>query len=318
MTTLRIGLLGNTGPDQVPDTAMLASVPHVLTDRGYQVVVIETPEKLLGQLYGDPVDIILVSLHDKVEKIIQVIQEIRNDSYFSMMPVLGLVPASMVAENRMPELPIDDFVIMPLDFSELFSRIALAHQRIRRVLDNNPLTRLPGNTSIQLAIELALEEDMAVCYLDINHFKSYNDTYGFTRGDEVIRMVGRITNNVIKENSEQGFAGHIGGDDFVFIVPLSLAQSISQMIIDHFHHLVSDLFGEHEKKAGFYRAKNRQGEEERIPLLGIAIAIVPTNNAHISHPGKVAEIASELKRLAKKSAHSCYVVDRRVLPRNTL
>lgn len=313
MTTPRIGLVGLARLADNFDPARSLSLQ--LDRLGYQVTKVENPGELLGQLYLDPIDILLVGLHEDDNDILSAIRDIRQDSYFSMMPVIGLVSAAMVELNQLPGLPIDDFVILPLDYPELCNRITLAIQRIRRVLDNNPLTRLPGNTSIQLAIEQSIEQDMAVCYLDINNFKPYNDSYGFARGDEVIRMVGRITSNVVKENCADGFAGHIGGDDFVFIVPLPQAELVCQTVIDHFENLVPDLFGKTEITAGFYTARNRKGEEENIPLLGIAIAIVPTDNAYITHPGKVAEIATELKKLAKKSDKSRFVIDRRIQPR---
>jgi diguanylate cyclase (GGDEF)-like protein len=308
MTTLRVGLLA-LGDNKAE------ALPLRLHSRGYQVVELNKASELLGQLYIDPPDIVLVDLRNRDETWINIIRDIKQDSYFSMMPVLGLVPAILVENEDLTELPIDDFISLPLNYPELFNRITLATQRIRRVLDNNPLTRLPGNTSIQLAIEQAINDDMAVCYLDINNFKPYNDTYGFARGDEVIRMVARITSNAIKETCDNGFSGHIGGDDFVFIVPLKQAPIICQTILDNFELVVSDLFGKAEKTARFYIAKNRKGEEEKIPLLGVAIAIVPTNNELITHPGKVAEIASELKKLAKKSDTSQFVIDRRIKPR---
>lgn len=305
MTPLRIGLLAQ-------ENELLTALPLQLQGQGHQVLPLNKPKKLLGQLYIDPPDIMLADLTVNFDDHIAIIKEIKKDSYFSMMPVIGLSSLSLFENDVLATLPIDDFATLPLNYPELFNRIFLATQRIRRVLDNNPLTRLPGNTSIQLAIEEAIKDDMAVCYLDINNFKPYNDTYGFSRGDEVIRMVARITTNAIKEHCENGFSGHIGGDDFVFIVPLKKATTICQTVIDNFELVISDLFGEPEKTNGFYTAKNRKGEEEDIPLLGVAIGIVPTNNSYITHPGKVAEIASELKKLAKKSNKSKIVIDRRV------
>jgi diguanylate cyclase (GGDEF)-like protein len=151
---------------------------------------------------------------------------------------------------------------------------------------------------------------MAVCYIDINHFKPYNDVYGFSRGDEVLRMVARLMFNAVKE-SGGGFAGHIGGDDFVFIVPLVQAEPVCKTIIGNFHIIAADLFEEREKSDGYYIGTNRKGQEEKIPLISIAIAVVPTDAAKLNHYGKVAEVAAELKAMAKKSNESCYVVDRR-------
>ena len=160
-----------------------------LQSKGYQAVTLNDPSSALGFLYSDPPNLVLADLSmPNKEEVITIIKQIKDDSYFSMLPVIGILPESMLDSEELAQYPLDDFVSHPLRYLELFSRITLASRRIRRILDNNPLSRLPGNTSIQRAIENALGKPMAVCYLDINNFKAYNDTYGFARGDEVIRM----------------------------------------------------------------------------------------------------------------------------------
>jgi diguanylate cyclase (GGDEF)-like protein len=239
-----------------------------------------------------------------------IIRNLKGDSYFSTIPILGLVKVMGADTFAWEECQLDDFVFVPIKYNELFFRITLSVQRIQRVLDNNPLTRLPGNTSIQRAVENALGKPMAVCYIDINHFKPYNDVYGFSHGDEVLRMLARLMCNAVKE-SGGGFSGHIGGDDFVFIVPLVRAESVCKTIIGNFNAIAADLFEEQEKSNGYYISTNRQGKEEKFPLLSIAIGVVPTDAAKLNHYGKVAEVAAELKKYAKKTSESCYVVDKR-------
>ncbi|HUJ19123.1 MAG TPA: diguanylate cyclase [Nitrospirota bacterium] len=282
-----------------------------LQSRGYQVVVLPEPAQVLGFIYSDPPDIMLADLSTPDPAFQQILLQLKRDSYFSLIPVIGLINESAVERMDWEQYPLDDFLTLPVNYPELFSRILLSFQRLQRVLDNNPLTKLPGNTSIHQAIERALGSSQAVCYVDINNFKPYNDTYGFSRGDEVIRMVARVMSNTVKESMDNGFVGHIGGDDFVFIVPLENAEPVCKTIIANFNVILSDLFGEEEKSRGYYLAKDRKGEVQKIPLIGISIAVVPTNNSAIQHAGKIAEVAAELKKLAKKSQESCYVIDRR-------
>jgi diguanylate cyclase (GGDEF)-like protein len=208
------------------------------------------------------------------------------------------------------ECLLDDYVHLPLDFNELFCRISLSLSRLKRIFDNNPLTRLPGNTSIHRAIEDAMGRDVAVCYVDINYFKSYNDVYGFSHGDEVIRMLSRIMFNAVRD-SGGGFSGHVGGDDFVCIIPISSVDGVCQTIIAYFDQIVLDLFDEETKSQGYYEGVNRKGEPEQIPLLSVSIGVVLMNSPQILHHAKVAEVAAELKKLAKNSSGSRYVVDHR-------
>lgn len=282
-----------------------------LQSKGYQVVTLTTPSSVMGFIYSDPPDVILMDLSSPDEAFLGIIRSLKDDFFFSTIPVIGMMPEPAAEFFDWDEYPLDDFVTFPLNFRELFTRIVLSLRRLRRVFDNNPLTRLPGNTSIQRAIEQTVGKPMAVCYVDINHFKQYNDVYGFAHGDEVLRMLGRIMSNAVKDAGD-GFAGHIGGDDFVFIVPFDQAEVVAGRIIANFTAVVSELFNEEEKRNGFFLAHDRKGNEEKVPLMGVAIAIVPTDSPKIGHYAKVAEVAAELKTLAKQSHKSCFVVDRRM------
>ena len=281
-----------------------------LQSKGHQVVTLSRPTVVLGLVYSDPPDIVIMDLLQPDPELLALVHSLRNDCYFSTIPLIGLTGGD---DTDWGDCPVDDFITAPLNYQEIFSRIQLSMERIKRVFDNNPLTRLPGNTSIQRAIERAIGHPMAVCYIDINHFKPYNDVFGFSHGDEVLRMLGRVMANAVKE-SGGGFAGHIGGDDFVFIVAKEQVETACPTIIDHFDRVVCDLFDEQQKHNGYYRAKNRAGHEEKVPLLGISIAVVYTDKKIINHYGKVAEVAAELKKKAKKAGKSCFVCDQRKTP----
>ncbi len=282
-----------------------------LQSKGYQVVSLPEPSLVLGFIYSDPPDLIIIDLTAPDQQFHEVLRHLKLDNYFSVIPVIGLLPKSAIESFEWTRFQVDDFVTCPVQYPELFSRIRLSLQRIQRIFDNNPLTKLPGNASIQRAITEALGQTRAVCYIDINNFKPYNDTYGFARGDEVLRMVARIMSNTVKESKGTGFVGHIGGDDFVFIVPIEDAEPTCQAIIDNFNDIVSDLFDDEEKTRGYYIAQDRKGEPMQVPLLGISIAVVPTDSPQIQHSAKIVEVAAELKKLAKKSPKSCYLIHRR-------
>jgi diguanylate cyclase (GGDEF)-like protein len=292
------------------DQALADNLVIRLESKGYLGLSFTKLSSVLGFVYSDPPDIIIVDLTAPGDATGSIIRNLKGDSYFSTIPVIGLINGSEADSFAWAECPLDDFLFVPIKYAELFFRITLSLQRISRVLDNNPLTRLPGNTSIQRAVENALGKPMAVCYIDINHFKPYNDVYGFSHGDEVLRMLARVMCNAVKE-SGGGFAGHIGGDDYVFIVPIARAETVCKTIIGNFNLIASDMFEEREKSNGYYVGTNRKGQEEKFPLLSIAIAVVPTETPKLDHYGKVAEMAAELKKYAKKSSESCYVVDQR-------
>ncbi len=208
---------------------------------------------------------------------------------------------------------IDDLLLANSTPLELKIRISLCLHRLTRISDNNPLTGLPGNVSIELAIKKALEseEPLAIGYVDLDNFKAYNDIYGFSAGDEVIKNLARILQTSIFEKTTKAFLGHIGGDDFVFIVPLSMAEEISKEIIQKFNALLPAFLSEEDLKRGCFIAKDRQGVLREIPLLSVSIALVSIIKGKFKHPGEVAVRAAQVKSVVKKMPGSNYFIDRR-------
>jgi len=130
------------------------------------------------------------------------------------------------------------------------------------VVEISPLTRLPGNLSITRQIQRRLDnnEIFALAYADLDNFKPFNDRYGFGRGDELIKMTGRIILNVVKDTQSQGcFIGHIGGDDFVVIMKPDLIEKAAENIIERFDALIAGFYDTADWDAGYIFAADRKG-----------------------------------------------------------
>lgn len=212
------------------------------------------------------------------------------------------------------EYAVEDYLTTSFRNEELANRISLCVNRFFRALDPNPLTRLPGNTSILREIQAGLDlgKDVAISYLDIDNFKAFNDRYGFARGDEALRMTARILSNVVKDyKSEDAFVGHVGGDDFVFIVPSASIDEACKRVIASFDSIIPSLYEEDDRKKRCINSKDRAGKKQTFPLMSASIAVVTNEEKKLSHYGEVSEIASQLKKQAKKNPGSNYVLDRR-------
>ena len=125
----------------------------------------------------------------------------------------------------------DDYIVKPFDTPELLARVRGVLRRSKEMKDESPLTGLPGNVRIQEEIELKVASgaEFALLYVDIDHFKAFNDHYGFARGDNVIRDVGELTESVLADLApEDSFVGHLGGDDFVLVVSPSAAALVGR------------------------------------------------------------------------------------------
>jgi diguanylate cyclase (GGDEF)-like protein len=266
-------------------------------------------------LFSDPPDLLVVD--DRLPDLAgaELIRLIKSENVYRQLPVvLCLAGETQVAELDFSTLEIDDFLVKPLSPVVAKGRLILAYHRATRELDASPLTKLPGNTSIIHKIQDLIDrrEDFALAYIDLDHFKSFNDKYGFSRGDEVLLMTARVIVNSIRGfMGANTFVGHVGGDDFVFIVPPDKAESACQQVIDNFDSIVPHFYDQEDRARGAIHSVDRQGQEQVFPLMAISIAVVFNRDGQLGHFGEASQIAMNLKKEAKKNPRSCYVLDKR-------
>ncbi len=194
------------------------------------------------------------------------------------------------------------------------ARIDAILTRTERDVSVHPSTRLPGTTEIEREIRRQLEGggEFAVCYADLDHFKEFNDRYSYYDGDRVIYLLSRLLHDVVKGMlGTRGFVGHIGGDDFIFVVPLAEVNPICTEILSVFDTLIPLQYNDQDRRAGYFFGKDRRGQLHRVPLMTLSIGIVTNRSRKFTHPAQVSELATEMKSYAKTLPGSVFVVDRR-------
>lgn len=182
---------------------------------------------------------------------------------------------------------------------------------INRAKHSNPLSGLPGNMIIEEKINRMLESqaDFSVLYFDLDNFKPYNDTYGFDKGDKILCLTAQIIRRQLDILAPpDSFVGHIGGDDFIAIVPSDKVEQLCQTIIDHFDVRIRSFYHEEHLKNGYIIAKNRHGSEERYPIMAISIAVVTNKGQKFTNATQLAEAAGYVKKMCKLVWHSCYQI----------
>ncbi|WP_313890911.1 GGDEF domain-containing protein [Psychrobacillus sp.] len=169
----------------------------------------------------------------------------------------------------------------------------------------NPLSELPGNIMIEQQLQKCIDSsaDFTVLYFDIDNFKPYNDVYGFEKGDKVIMKLATILEDNLPDD---GFVGHIGGDDFIMIVDASKSRDCCEKIIFAFTSIVEHFYHAHDFLKGSIVSKNRHGIEEHFSLLTVSIAgVTNKNNQSIF---ELSEKASHLKKQCKQFQGSNYIL----------
>lgn len=279
-----------------------------LIEQGFEPLVVTDHQEALGHIYNNPPDLIVIC--SDVEGWRHVIEELKRDTVYGHIPLITILNPGQRFEKYMP----DDFIFKGFLKEELLMRIRLVMAKSMDNLDANPLTRLPGNYVISRKVQKKIDdgENFALAYVDIDNFKSFNDKYGFSRGDDAIRMTARILVNVIRRvTGDEGFVGHIGGDDFVFIIDESKIKSVCEMIIAHYDMIGPTFYDDDDRAKGCIETVDRQGNPATFPLLSLSISVVMPNQRNLAHSGEAAAIASELKKAVKKLPGSNYMVDRR-------
>src|SRR5258705_21820 len=164
--------------------------------------------------------------------------ELREDFRTRLIPIVFLTVRGSLKDKVEHLLAgADDYVTKPFIPEELVGRLGAVMSRSTTTRDLNPLTGMSGNSDIlrEMGRRLASKERFAVLYPDIDSFKSYNDHYGFLRGDDVIKTLATIILEVLEENhSQHHFAGHVGGDDFVILTEPSLSETVAGEITKRF------------------------------------------------------------------------------------
>jgi GGDEF domain-containing protein len=246
---------------------------------------------------------------------VELVRSLKSDPFTAIVPVVmlsgrhdaGAVESWFAAGT-------DEVVTSLFSLAEQRARIDAILTRTERAVSVHPSTRLPGTTEIEREIrrQLDAEHEFAVCYADLDHFKEYNDRYSYYDGDRVIYILSRILHDVVKGLlGTQGFVGHIGGDDFIFVIPLSQVSEVCSEIIAVFDTLVPLQYNEQDRRAGYFFGKDRRGQLHRVPLMTLSIGIVSNRNRRFTHPAQVSELATEMKSYAKTLPGSVFVVDRR-------
>ena len=167
-------------------------------------------------------------------------------------------------------------------------------------------------TDAELKKRISNAEAFSVLYLDLDNFKAYNDVYGFLKGDQIIEFTSRVIIKCIHELMlEHCFVGHIGGDDFVAIVPLTNVEKLCQTIIAIFDKQVTQFFTDDDIEKGYIEVANRRGIIEQFPLTSISIGVVVADTGRFHNILEIGEVGAQVKHAAKSVMGSSYAVDRR-------
>jgi diguanylate cyclase (GGDEF)-like protein len=278
------------------------------------ILTLADPETLMSVALRSRPRIIVFDARQGAPAVLAALRRLKSDSYTGVVPSVAVTANTAGAFAAGFEAGADEVLRDGLPAPEIEIRLAAVLRRSDRDLYVHPSTRLPGAVEIEADIARRLESGglFAACYADLDHFKEFNDRYSYYEGDRVIRILAQILHDVVKgQCHEDGFVGHIGGDDFIFMVPLSDVNEVCEEIVSIFDMLIPYQYSEQDRRAGYFFGKDRRGQLHRVPLMTVSIGVVTNERRRFSHAAQVSALATEMKSYAKTLPGSVFSIDRR-------
>ncbi len=298
------------------EPAIRKMVGRTLGSEFYDILTASNGEDALSRATRDEPDLIILDVAMPKKTDWEVLKELRCSRQTRTTPVIMLTGSGNISDEVVGlDSGADDYIIKPFVAAELKARVHSTLRRNKLGLSANPLTKLPGSPSIEEEVNRRIRDGVAFAflYVDINHFKPYNDAHGFAKGDGVLRKTGDILEKSLEADTA-GFVGHIGGDDFVVIAEPDQAPHVAQRIVSRFDEMTPAFYESSDQSRGFIEAENRQGLRQRFPIISLSIGIVTSEQRVLDHYTKVVQLASEMKAFCKADTEhrlSRFAFDRR-------
>lgn len=300
--------------DDDPDILAVVKVNFEL--EGFEVDTAVDGEDALQKATAEPPNVIVLDIMMPRMDGLTALHRLRGQASTANVPII-LLTARGLPEDRVRglELGADDYITKPFDINELVARVGAVIRRTQAARDLSPLTGLPGNFRITAEIEERINQrdSFALVHGDLDNFKAFNDHYGFMRGDEVIRFCAScLSDGAAAIGIEDPFVGHIGGDDFVAIVPAGIAEAYCKEVVERFDDGILDLYDTADALRGYIEVIDRRGERYAFPVVSLSLGVASTDVRDINTQWEASAIAVEMKEFAKKQPGSTYRIDRRL------
>jgi diguanylate cyclase (GGDEF)-like protein len=289
-----------------------ASVRDFVENNQYPLVELTSADEVLARVSRAYPPALIIDASEPADAGMSLCRRMKDEAFTAVVPLIMFVDDGEAAAAAL-EAGADEVLTPLVSRRESHLRLELVLRRAERDVSVHPTTRLPGTVQIErdMAERIRSGEKFAVCYADLDHFKEFNDRYGYHHGDGVILLLSLILRDVVRAYSPGAFVGHIGGDDFIFSVPLGDMKMCCETVVEVFDELIPYQYSEQDREKGSFMGKDRRGQTYEVPLMTLSIGVVTNEQRWLTHTAQISELATEMKAYAKTFQGSIYVVDRR-------
>jgi diguanylate cyclase (GGDEF)-like protein len=300
-----------------PDDKLKDVLDFCFDGWGYEVFLIGLPsDSDIKAAKRISPDVIIVDIQSARKEQMDICRVLKDDFSTAFIPVITLINKRQLRTQLLNlKQGVDDYLIKPPDPLDLRIRIEMAIRRSQHSIHASSLTGLPGGKILEdtLKEKLASGTPFSFSYVDIDNFKSFNDVYGYQKGDRVILQTAYLLFSTLKQSgNDSDFIGHIGGDDFAFITSLDKYEQVCRNFIKLFDSIIPFHYSPADRKQGFVIASDRSRRMKKIPLMSVSIAVFnKDNNSRTKNTIEINERIAEIKRYLKTIPESIFMAERR-------
>jgi CheY-like chemotaxis protein len=205
----------------------------------------------------------------------EVARKIKNDVILSRTPILMLTALSSVDDKVEGfDAGADDYLVKPFDLRELSARVNALIRTSRRERDRNPTTNLPGAGAMEDAVASLLKEkrESSIVHFDVVGFGAYADEVGYASAETLVVALGQMVLEFARTRGAE-FVGHLGGVDFIALIPAAEAEPLAQQVVGAFDDRRGEWPSKSElsMKGAVVSAAGAAGEDELSTRLAAAM-----------------------------------------------
>jgi diguanylate cyclase (GGDEF)-like protein len=295
---------------------MRLMVRALLASAGHEVGLVSDGRAALDALQEREPDLLLLDVMMPRMSGLDACRAVKSNPFTARIPVLMLTAEGQI-ESKVEgfEAGADDYLAKPFDPRELRVRVTALLRLVRREADRNPTSGLPGGRAIEEEIVQRVEHDrtFSVCYLDIDHFKPFADTFGFAAADAVIKDTGSAIIDAVAAqgggNGDVDFVGHVGGDDFLIVTETGRAEAVVRDSTRRFRDVIGRVVGYEALERGAFPGVDRDGTIKRFPIARMSAAVVTVRPDEWVSIGHLGALAADAKRRAKQQGAGTILVN---------
>jgi diguanylate cyclase (GGDEF)-like protein len=229
----------------------------------------------------------------------EVCRNLRTNIRTSHVPIIFLTQKDERSDKLAGlELGADDYITKPFDIEELKLRVQRAISRAQAQELTDPRSGLPSGRLIEDHLRRIIrQQNWALLDVRINFFDAFKDVYGFVAGDDVLRFMAMLINEVLDElGTQNDFVGHAGGDNFIIVTTGAAAPAIRTRLKERFVEEVKAHYNFMDRDQGYILTSGASGGAEKVPLMKLVVGIVSPSEYEFADIREITEMAAEARR----------------------